>query len=284
MDEDQTTPTSDDTNQDEASAFAQSFGVDPAPAAGEDAAKTDAQANGNEPAADPEPAAPQYAQITVEELDALRKSAEQVERIKVDMQSHLDKAFGKIGDVNRLVEQLRSATPAGEPVQATAEDFAEFAKDYPELADAQLAGINKVLARLRGTGAAPMPNIDEVVQQRIAPVFQSIDQTVQARVSEVMLRKEHGDWRALVGKPGDSTNAYRQWLSSQPEDYQQTLNTTWDSDVIGDSIKKFKAAQAKSEAASQRKSRLQAAVTPRGMPGNAPTESDEAAGFKAAFG
>ena len=96
-----------------------------------------------------------------------------------------------------------------------------------------------------------------------------------------------------MGKPDEKTE-YRAWLSTQPAEYQQTVSETYDSVVIGESLTRFKDEQAKAqaaveearkkaEAANQRKSRFEAAATPRGMPGNTPLESDETAGFRAAF-
>ena len=85
-----------------------------------------------------------------------------------------------------------------------------------------------------------------------------------------------------MGKPDEKTE-YRAWLSTQPAEYQQTVSETYDSVVIGESLTRFEEARKKAEAANQRKSRFEAAATPRGMPGNTPLESDETAGFRAAF-
>lgn len=204
----------------------------------------------------------------------------------------MDTAFGKIGEVNRLIASLQQSTPAGEAISLNDDDLAELSSEFPEIAAMTAKGLNRVLSRLKGTGGAS-PDIESLVQQRLAPVMESLPTRVEAMVSEKLLAKEHGDWRAIVGKPDEKTE-YREWLSKQPAEYQKTVSETYDSVVIGESLTRFKAEQAKAqaaaeearkkaEAANQRKSRFEAAATPRGMPGNTPMESDETAGFRAAF-
>ena len=255
---------------------------------------------GNEQTQTPEPAEaaqepappPKLAQITEEQYADLLARAASVDELKAELGKKVDQAFGKIGDVNRLIASLQQSTPAGEAISLNDDDLAELSSEFPEIAAMTAKGLNRVLSRLKGTGGTS-PDIESIVQQRLAPVMEALPTRVEAMVSEKLLAKEYGDWRAIVGKPDEKTE-YRAWLSTQPAKYQQTVSETYDSVVIGESLTRFKAEQAKAqaaaeearkkaEAANQRKSRFEAAATPRGMPGNTPLESDETAGFRAAF-
>lgn len=276
-------------NQSEAAGFASLFNDEP----------TETPA-GNEQTQTPEPAEaaqepappPKLAQITEEQYADLLARAAAVDELKAELGKKVDTAFGKIGEVNRLIASLQQSTPAGEAISLNDDDLAELSSEFPEIAAMTAKGLNRVLSRLKGTGGAS-PDIESLVQQRLAPVMESLPTRVEAMVSEKLLAKEHGDWRAIVGKPDEKTE-YREWLSKQPTEYQKTVSETYDSVVIGESLTRFKAEQAKAqaaaeearkkaEAANQRKSRFEAAATPRGMPGNTPMESDETAGFRAAF-
>lgn len=276
-------------DQSEAAGFASLFNDEP----------TETPA-GNEQTQTPEPAEaaqepappPKLAQITEEQYADLLARAASVDELKAELGKKVDQAFGKIGDVNRLIASLQQSTPAGEAISLNDDDLAELSSEFPEIAAMTAKGLNRVLSRLKGTGGTS-PDIESIVQQRLAPVMEALPTRVEAMVSEKLLTKEHGDWRAIVGKPDEKTE-YREWLSTQPAEYQKTVSETYDSVVIGESLTRFKAEQAKAqaaaeearkkaEAANQRKSRFEAAATPRGMPGNTPMESDETAGFRAAF-
>lgn len=255
---------------------------------------------GNEQTQTPEPAEaaqepappPKLAQITEDQYAELLARAAAVDELKAGLDKKVDTAFGKIGEINRLIASLQQSTPAGEAISLNDDDLAELSSEFPEIAAMTAKGLNRVLSRLKGTGGTS-PDIESIVQQRLAPVMEALPTRVEAMVSEKLLAKEHGDWRAIVGKADEKTE-YRAWLSTQPAEYQQTVSETYDSVVIGESLTRFKAEQAKAqaaaeearkktEAANQRKSRFEAAATPRGMPGNTPLESDETAGFRAAF-
>jgi hypothetical protein len=235
------------------------------------------------------PAAPEYVQITKEELQGLKAGAAAVEELRATLASQNDKTFGKIGGLERLVKELQSTTPAGEAVELSEEDMAEFAQEYPELANMQRAVLNKALGkiRLRGTGTAEgiaPEKLDELVTQRLQPALQEVNTQVERLVESRLLAKDHPDWREVVdaGNP-ESKNAYRTWLATQPAAYQSQVNTSTDSGVIGESITKFKASVKTQAAINQRQSRIDAAVTPRGVGGNSastPSDDDE---FNAGF-
>lgn len=242
-----------------------------------------------EPAA-VEPPAPEYVQITKEDLERLNASAAAVEELRATLTSQGDKTFGKIGGLERVIKELQQSTPAGEAVELSEEDMAEFAQEYPELASLQRTVLNKALGKikLRGTGTAETfapEQIDEMVAKRLDPALKEVDERVEHMVESRLLAKEHPDWKEIVdaGNP-ESKNPYRTWLATQPAEYQAQVNSATNSDLISSSITKFKDAAKAAQAISQRQSRIEAAVTPKGAGGNAaPSNSDDddfEAGFK----
>lgn len=76
------------------------------------------------------------------------------------------------------------------------------------------------------------------------PVPAEIDAKADARAIALQvkaLEDEVPDWRSIVGVKGNTSNAYRRWLSKQPPEYQDELNSTNSAAVIARSIAKFKA-------------------------------------------
>jgi len=228
------------------------------------------------------PAAPEFVQITKEELASLKASAAAVEELRTTLTQNNDKAFGKIGGIERLIKELQNTTPAGEAVELSEEDMAEFAAEYPELATMQRTVFNKALSKIKlrgtGTGEAFDPGqVDELVRKGLEPALKGVDDRVEYLVESRLLSREHPDWREVVdaGKP-DSKNPYRTWLAAQPAEYQKLVNDTFDSSVISEALTKFKAAEKAKATISQRQSRMEvAAAAPRGVGGHADTKTDD---------
>jgi len=231
--------------------------------------------------------APKFVQITQKQLDDLMASAARVEEIRATSAQQIDKAFGKIGGVERLIQQLQTSTPAGQAVELSEDDFSELKAEYPELAEMQMKGLTRALSKLqlRGTGESLDPEkVSDMVSQRLDPALKGIDEKVEMLVESRLLARDFPDWREIVdaGKP-DSKAPYRTWLTAQPADYQQKLNTTNDSSLIADSIRKFRETEKAKAAASKRQSRIDAAVTERGVGGYAASASDDDDDFNEGF-
>lgn len=233
------------------------------------------------PGAEAAAAAPEYVQITKEQLEQLTASAAAVKDLQATLTANSDKAFGKIGGIERLVKDLQASTAAGEVVELSDEDMAEFAEEYPELANMQRKVLNAALSKikLRGTGTGEgfdPAKLQEMVTARLDPALKSVDERVEYLVESRLLSREHPDWKEVVdaGNP-ESKNAYRTWLATQPAEYQKTINETFDSSVLSAALTKFKAAEKAKATISQRQSRIDAAVAPKGTGGHAEAGSDD---------
>lgn len=246
--------------------FSAGFGEDAPPAAAAtpspaaettEASTVDARAQ-EEPPAEPAPAEPKYAQLTEDDVAILKAAAAETASLK----QQLSKAFGTMGNMQQLINQVRSQTPAGAAVEITDEDFAELQEDFPELAGHTRAALERILKRanLKGTGEQPAtPVVDpETVRTTAAEIVhqQGIDD----------LNDLHPGWQAIVVSP-----EYREWLGKQPQDYQTLLHSTYSATITGRSIDRFLAAKPKpanpqtpARQPSARRAAIEAAVQPRG--------------------
>lgn len=230
------------------------------------------------PEADPEEEQPRYAQITEDEYRRLMEAADTVSKL-----GHLqDKAFGKIGGIERYLQQLQSQTPAG--VDISEDDVKDLADEYPELGALQLKVLQKVAGKLKGTGIGGINSeqVDVLIQQRLSDAKENVKAEMRRELAEETLDDLQPDWRAVR-----DSEAFRAWLSGQPEPYQQKAATSLSPSYAAKVIGEFKAA-AQPKAApkpSPQRSRIEAAVTPKSGGGFTPPASDEddfVAGFNSA--
>lgn len=177
------------------------------------------------------------------------------------------KAFGKMGELQRTLKALQDGTPHGQPVEISAADFKELSDAFPEVAGMQIAGITRVLSKMKGTGAAvDESRIDSIVNERLkAKELETALETMDL-VSE--------GWRETV-----NSQEYVAWLDAQPEDYRARLNETVKPTDIKDSLKKFNAAQQAAkpkpkapaaDPAALRRQRIEAAVVAPSSGGGGP--------------
>jgi len=243
---------------------------------GEEVVTAEGQAADGEKA---EPVAePVYAKITQADYEKLLAAANEVGTLKVESSRNLDKAFGKIGQMQQLVDQLKAATAPGAAVTVSEEDFAELAAEYPDLAKLQVKGMNALLSKMKATGtgeaAAPSP---VVAAPAVDPetVIQQAEQRIEQKLELKRFARKHPDWQAVVNGPD-----FKDWIAKQPADVQKGYQESWDSDVTIPILDSFKAAQKAAKpdptpAVSTRQQRLTSAVPPRGTGGHAPKASEE---------
>jgi Arc/MetJ-type ribon-helix-helix transcriptional regulator len=208
----------------------------------------------------PQQAAPKYAQITEDEYLSLKATAAKIPEIEARFQQQQDKAFGKIGGLERLIQESR-ASGGG----LAKEDVDQFRGDFPELAS--------VLDKM--VGAKQSFNADEVVK----PAITELERKWEMRA----VKRAHPDWQEV-----SQSQDFRAWAAAKPPEFQQQLAVSWDSDFLADTLTEFKQAR-KAPAAppppkgSSRKDVLASAIQPRGsvahQGGN--DEDEFTAGFNA---
>jgi hypothetical protein len=259
-----------------------------------EAAELDAGFKGIEPPArpkEPAPAAtpraeattevPEYVQVTAKDWAEIKAAA--AKTASYDQQ--LSKVFGTLGNVQKIINGLQSATPAGRKVEIPKDAFAGMEKDFPEIAQQIRGALEATLSGMHGTGANDAPAVD--IEAKLA--------AYTAKRELEILEDAYPDWRQVVGavdvrsEQPDPNNAFRRWLATKDAAYQNRVNTSESAAVIGRAIRLFqsetkatpKAATTPRDAA--RADRIRGAVQPRGdgapVPAGRTDDDDFLAGF-----
>jgi len=224
--------------------------------------------------------APKVATVTEEQLNRLLAYGTTIEEIKTAMEKQFGTAFGKMGGLERVIKDLQSSTPVGQPITVTEADLEELKGEFPDLTDKLAKGLTRILSKFKGTGTAPA-TFDET---QITPIVEQRVNEAKVRIKEELAKEQladlYPDWQEIVG-PKDANTKYRQWLLKQPVEYQKKIAESWSPYVVADSIDRFreatekKAPPVKPTPKDQRKERLAEAVPQRGTPGVKATPSDE---------
>lgn len=230
-------------------------------------------------AAAPAVVAPKLAQITEEQYQDLLKRAGAIDEIKSESKKQFDTAFGKLGGMQQLITQLQSSTQAGQQIQVTADDFEELKNEgYPDLADMQAAGLNRILAKMKLTGTGQpgfgADQAGEVFDARMTPQREAIKQEIREEFANRALTDMHEDWNAVVTSPEFNAWTAANKITDKKDRSGTAFADSLDANFVGKIISDFKGQQ---KAATTQKNRLEAAVAPRGSGGHAtgPTDDDE---------
>lgn len=206
--------------------------------------------------AKPEPE-PEYAQITKAELADLMAKA-----------SRVDGAYGEIGGIKRKLNEMQ-ATPEGQSVVFTADDFPELAKEYPELIGAHVKDMNKALGKFKVPKADPAV-LDRIVNERVSATRKEL---MDSHFDGVV----GGDWVAEVNSDG-----FKKWAQTQPAELVQSESVR---DVSG-LLRSWRSVKETAKPAPKtysRKQQLEAAITPKGTGGGHQSNHNTDAAMQAAF-
>lgn len=222
--------------------------------------------------------APKFVQITEEQFQRFESSVAEVEKIRATQEKSFGTAFGKIGGLERVLNEIQSKTTSGEVPQVDETDFQEMLDEFPDLAKLQVAGLNRALAKLKGTGSSMDPaKLEAMVQERLAEKLQpAIDEafTVKHRVDEDRkVVKAHADKAEIYRDP-----KFLEFVNKRTD--KVAVLGTWDADILIPVLNEYKASlKPKVNPAPSvdprliRKQILNAGTTPRGS-GNSPSRSE----------
>jgi hypothetical protein len=217
-------------------------------------------------ATEPATEKPEYVQISAKDWADVRAAAAKT----ASYDAQLSKAFGTIGNLQRLVSGLQAQTPAGRKIEVPKDAFLEMSRDFPELAEHTRNALERALAGVTGTGANDADASGK---------FQDMLASYTAKREIEALEDSYPDWRKIVGavditkEQPDPNNAFRKWLATKDVAYQNRLNSSESAAVIGRAIRTFQnetKAVAKPGATTTRPrddaraERIRGAVQPRG--------------------
>jgi hypothetical protein len=202
------------------------------------------------------------------EFRALLAKAQRVDDVEA-------KLHGKIGELTRTLKAIQD-TPAGKPVQITADNFKELKEHFPEMAEMITQGLNGLM--LGGAPSAPNPaEFQQLVDQQVAVKLTEHRQ----ETAKTLLSMKHPDWHPTV-----NSDDFRRWMEKLPEADRARLNNSWEPAFVSEKIDQFKARAAEQPPTAPRKNsekRLASAVTPQGVPNAGPTTVPDSAGLSAGF-
>lgn len=237
-----------------------------------------AEASGEEPVVSEEPVKEEAKAEPVQEAPPGPTPEELIAQAKAELYQEIarvrDTSAGRIGEVNQRVQQLLSQQ------QSTGQSGAKLTKENLKRLNAEFGEMAEMLAEDLsdlGIGGAPAIDtavIDRMVEERVS----AASEAMAMKLEMFKLSTVHSDWDEVVKK-----QEFRSWLASKPLDYQDRINASWDAREIAGALSSFKdETQKVQQQAQQRKTRLEAAITPTKATQSAPTvsEADEfAAGF-----
>ena len=182
---------------------------------------------------------PVFAGMTENEIKTLLERASRFD-------DQLAKAHGKIGELNRTLQHLTAPQPAP---QATVEvgkdddvDLSEIEELFPEFAPAVEAKARRIA-------------MEVMAQQRPA---QADPEQLHQTIALAVMDASRPDWRNTV-----QTEDFQKWMAAQPDDYQQTYASTWDTAVFSGVLTDFDTARRATTArTTKNQTRLEAALTP----------------------
>ncbi len=183
--------------------------------------------------------------LTASEIKSLLQRAAKVDSIE----DALGKAHGKIGELNRTLQELKSSGQRPTQQQAPAggyddESLTEFESTFPEFAPA-------VEARARRIA-------QEVMQQSAQAGQQPDPEAVSKAVNLAVMDATHKGWRDTV-----ASQDFDLWIATQPDSVRQTYATTWDHNELGEILGQFSVSRrAVADRTTKSKQRLEAAITP----------------------
>ena len=232
------------------------------------------------PAATPAADEPKMTQISEDEYRKLLDGVSKIGEIESALEQRFGTAFGKIGGIERVLDQLKSSAPAGGKIELSKEVVADLAAEFPEMAELHFKTLQKLVDVLNTTrtpapeAGAAQPSVPVVVDET------AIAQRIRREIAEETLDAFDEKWRETIGLPDAAgkipDTPFRQWLKKQPKEYADRVASTYSANVLTEALTKFKAEQAKAQG---RREVLDAAVEVTGSGGQSPnarsTDDDE---------
>lgn len=216
-----------------------------------DAESDDPSENADEETAEEET---RFAGMTESEIRLLLERASKLSTIE----EQLSKAHGKIGELNRTLQQLaatqqRPAPAASANGDATVEeqgaDVTEIDELFPEFSPAVERKARKIAQEV----------LQQFQQQSVGQQTQSADpEAINQTVALAVMDATRPKWREVA-----SSDDFKTWLASQPDPLRETYNSTWDPSVVSQMLDSFEAARrSAAERTTKSKTRLEAALLP----------------------
>ena len=203
-----------------------------------------------------------------------------MKRQLAESEQHRDRLYGSLGSLKQQMQELASKPQQG-GVKLTAATFKRLSGEYPELANLLAEDLSETVF---DNGGAQAPAFDAA---QLEPILTQRDAALAERMShqyEVrLLALAHPDWRTTA-----ASAEFKLWKDMQDPEVKQTLDNSWDSQVLGEGLQAFKEWRDQQQSKTvSKKQRLERAIQPTGVPATSDTATEYDAflqGFKQARG
>ncbi len=216
-----------------------------------------------EATAEIEESEPLFFGMTESQVKSLLERSARVDSIE----EQLRKANGKIGELNGTLQTL-SAQRKAAPDPSEGDDGSDLENDFPEFRDIADARARKIASEMiqeyaKNNIVQPGPDRDEIIRDANIAIMDAT----------------YDGWRETL-----SSQDFSLWIATQPDNVQQTYQTTVSAKELGTIVKTFDAWKTNAQSKGNRnKQRLEQAIIPEGNSSrvkHAPSPQDDfLAGF-----
>lgn len=233
-----------------------------------DQADPEAEKQESQESANAETDEPMYFGMSESQIKSLLERTTRIDALEQQLQ----KAHGKIGELNRTVTEYAQHKPTQQQAapanSASEEEVSQWEKDFPELAALAEAKARRIASEM----------MQGSQQQQAVDASISRDEMIRETNIAIMDATFDG-WRDTV-----SSQDFSLWIATQPADVQETFNTTVSAKALGSILTSFDSWKNKvGDRAGKNKARLEQALIPTGNGSkvtHAPSAHDEfVAGF-----
>jgi hypothetical protein len=224
--------------------------------------------------ADDGPAA--KAGVTEEQLMSMLAKLPKIEEGEQMTAAEIRKLHGKFGEINRALQELQKNGTGKPALNLATAKFKRLQENFPELAEMLAEDLNES-AELGSSGA---PDVQALVDEKVQGIRTELETKMEQKMQMSLLKIQHRDCFDIY-----QSDDFKVWKQTLPAEEQQKIEDSWDAEYLGQKLTEFKSwRDNKSQGSEKRRSRLERAITPKGVstaakPG-AMTEED---GFNAAF-
>lgn len=228
------------------------------------------------------PAAVEYAQLTKQDYESLLAKAAKVDELDAKHAQAVNSLNGKYGSMKQMIDRLQASAEPGQKVQATIEDFKELVDEgYPDLAEMQMAGLNRILSKLNLRGpsdqSAAAPAFDEAKAKEIFGAefktgSEALREQLRYELAKDALTDEHEDWETVIKTPEFAKWNKDNGIDAKKDRKGVPFADSQDPRFVAKVISDFKATQKQT---ATRQSRLADAVAPKGAGGHGTGQKED---------
>lgn len=187
-------------------------------------------------------------------LDAIGK-ANQVESIRTESENRIRQLFGKIGEVNAVIQELKASQQSARGMAFDPTKLSNLSEIFPEVAEVLAKDLAGMVSPATG-GADPAE-----VEKLLSDLVPKVEQNVERRIELRFIRRDHADFDDVV-----KSQEFHFWKDNVlDKELAAKLEESWDSSFVSPRLTEFKEWKAKAaQARKDKQNRLEDAITPSG--------------------